>query len=284
MLSTSQTTQNRASRACARGLKTRVWGFCRKPPTRAGENTAQTAKPHRVAKAPPSKTASGMRYYGFRYYNPQTGRFANRDPIEERGGVNLYGMVKNNPVNYWDYLGLSLTFYTGGVAPKWANFGGISGATLSGWPEQVATASGDAVAIKGRLSPSISIDSLLGAYVVNGEIVMRPDIVEHEMGHFRRTVAAWNAQLGAINFWEAKYCPSSCAEVAARIANLKNIINKDKHLQGEYQGDYDERGFVDYKVQAEAAAERVKDNTYLYSKALGEYHKMGCFRIAPKGP
>lgn|GEM_PF-3865476 len=30
-----------------------------------------------------------------------------RHPIEERGGVNLYGMVNNNPISRWDYLGLS---------------------------------------------------------------------------------------------------------------------------------------------------------------------------------
>ena len=31
---------------------------------------------------------------------------ATRDPIEEAGGVNLYAFVNNDPVNYWDYLGL----------------------------------------------------------------------------------------------------------------------------------------------------------------------------------
>jgi len=30
-----------------------------------------------------------------------------RDPIEEEGGLNLYVMVGNDAVNYWDYLGLS---------------------------------------------------------------------------------------------------------------------------------------------------------------------------------
>jgi len=49
---------------------------------------------------------SGVRYYGFRYYNASTGRWPNRDPIEEAGGVNLYGFVKNNPVSFWDRLGL----------------------------------------------------------------------------------------------------------------------------------------------------------------------------------
>ena len=51
---------------------------------------------------------SGYYYYGFRYYNPSTGKWPNRDPIEERGGVNLYGMVGNNPVNLIDPLGLEV--------------------------------------------------------------------------------------------------------------------------------------------------------------------------------
>jgi RHS repeat-associated protein len=53
---------------------------------------------------------TGLLYYGFRYYNPSTGRWLSRDPIEETGGLNLYGMVANNPINYWDYLGLDLQF------------------------------------------------------------------------------------------------------------------------------------------------------------------------------
>lgn len=51
---------------------------------------------------------TGLNYYGFRYYNPSTGRWPSRDPIGERGGLNLYGMVNNNPVNHWDYLGLTI--------------------------------------------------------------------------------------------------------------------------------------------------------------------------------
>ena len=46
-------------------------------------------------------------YYGYRYYNPRLGRFLNRDPIGEEGGLNLYGFVGNNPVNIYDYLGLT---------------------------------------------------------------------------------------------------------------------------------------------------------------------------------
>ena len=49
---------------------------------------------------------TGMSYYGFRFYSPELGRWLNRDPIEERGGVNLYRFVGNAPVNRRDYLGL----------------------------------------------------------------------------------------------------------------------------------------------------------------------------------
>jgi integrase/recombinase XerD len=44
-------------------------------------------------------------YYGYRYYDPLTGRWPSRDPIGETGGVNLYGFVGNNGVNYVDGLG-----------------------------------------------------------------------------------------------------------------------------------------------------------------------------------
>ena len=48
---------------------------------------------------------TGLVYYNYRYYSPELGRWISRDPIEEEGGVNLYAMVGNNPVNYWDWNG-----------------------------------------------------------------------------------------------------------------------------------------------------------------------------------
>lgn len=43
---------------------------------------------------------------GRRYYNPNTGRWLSKDPIEEQGGANLYGFVGNDPVSRFDLLGL----------------------------------------------------------------------------------------------------------------------------------------------------------------------------------
>lgn len=40
------------------------------------------------------------------FYNPQSGRWLSRDPIEERGGMNLYQQVANNTINRNDSLGL----------------------------------------------------------------------------------------------------------------------------------------------------------------------------------
>jgi RHS repeat-associated protein len=48
----------------------------------------------------------GLVQYNYRPYNPFDGRFTTRDPIEERGGLNLYGLVGNSPANRIDRLGL----------------------------------------------------------------------------------------------------------------------------------------------------------------------------------
>jgi len=51
-------------------------------------------------------------YYGFRYYDAETGRWPSRDPIEERGGVNLYAIAANDTINYVDIDGRSYTAST----------------------------------------------------------------------------------------------------------------------------------------------------------------------------
>ncbi len=51
-------------------------------------------------------TETGLYYYGSRFYNPKTGWWINRDPIEEEGGVNLYEFVYSNPNDWFDDLGV----------------------------------------------------------------------------------------------------------------------------------------------------------------------------------
>jgi RHS repeat-associated protein len=47
----------------------------------------------------------GVAVYGYRYYDPVTGRWPSRDPIEEQGGMNLYGFVGNDSLNLLDIMG-----------------------------------------------------------------------------------------------------------------------------------------------------------------------------------
>jgi RHS repeat-associated protein len=46
-------------------------------------------------------------YYGYRYYNPSTGRWMSRDPLEEEGGPNLYASCGSDPIGWIDALGLA---------------------------------------------------------------------------------------------------------------------------------------------------------------------------------
>ena len=48
---------------------------------------------------------SGMYYYGGRFYDPNLQRWITRDPIGERGGLNLYGFCEGDPIGRWDGFG-----------------------------------------------------------------------------------------------------------------------------------------------------------------------------------
>ena len=47
-------------------------------------------------------SGSGLYDYGYRFYSPGMGRWINRDPIREAGGLNLYKFNHNSPTNYVD--------------------------------------------------------------------------------------------------------------------------------------------------------------------------------------
>ena len=49
---------------------------------------------------------TGWSYYGHRFYNAATGRWLNRDPIEEAGGLNSSCWLENDGLNRIDRLGL----------------------------------------------------------------------------------------------------------------------------------------------------------------------------------
>jgi len=54
-----------------------------------------------------ASTGTGLVDFGYRWYDPQTARCTQRDPLGAIGGLNLYGYVKNDPANRSDPHGLS---------------------------------------------------------------------------------------------------------------------------------------------------------------------------------
>jgi RHS repeat-associated protein len=49
---------------------------------------------------------TGLSDFGYRFYRADVGKWLNRDPIGERGGISLYNYVNDNPINTVDPLGL----------------------------------------------------------------------------------------------------------------------------------------------------------------------------------
>ena len=95
--------------------------------------------------------------YTYRYYHPKTGRWPSRDPIEERGGANLYGFVGNDGVNQMDILGLdasAATIGTGSFFGSMALAGSRGAATGSrGGPfGAVALAGASAILTSGAMA------------------------------------------------------------------------------------------------------------------------------------
>ncbi|QQN28537.1 RHS repeat-associated core domain-containing protein [Pseudomonas syringae group genomosp. 3] len=67
--------------------------------------SAVEAKYKTVRYSGKERDASGLYYYGFRYYAPWLQRWINPDPAGDVDGLNLYRMVRNNPLVYVDAKG-----------------------------------------------------------------------------------------------------------------------------------------------------------------------------------
>jgi hypothetical protein len=85
----------RAPSASNLTAKNRVWGFFENSNRTRPANRRKPSELRRKIRPTPTKTASGIPYW------------PSRDPIQERGGYNLYGFVGNDCVGRVDVLGFS---------------------------------------------------------------------------------------------------------------------------------------------------------------------------------
>ena len=83
-----------------------VWDFSAESFSCTKVIWSQVVEPHQENEVLTARTTLGARYYGYRYYSPDMGRWLNREPLGEAGALNIYSFVNNNSLRYIDLLGL----------------------------------------------------------------------------------------------------------------------------------------------------------------------------------
>ncbi|HZT22344.1 MAG TPA: RHS repeat-associated core domain-containing protein, partial [Verrucomicrobiae bacterium] len=96
---------------------------------------------------------AGLYYYLYRFYDPNLQRWLNRDPLQELGGLDLYGFVANNPINFYDPYGLAIgdwwdarTWFNSGFTESWSDSANSIGQALGSslaWGYDSATGNSD---------------------------------------------------------------------------------------------------------------------------------------------
>ncbi len=111
---------------------------------------------------------TGLSNFGYRDYNPQTGRFTTQDPI--RDGTNWYSYAYQNPVNYGDRLGLKNAFM---LSKYRMNNGEWAGVNLTGDTDIIGL-SGCAATLVSNLLTTVVTDTNPGkvndTYVHDGKV------------------------------------------------------------------------------------------------------------------
>jgi len=154
-------------------------------------------------------------YYGYRYLNPNAGRWLSRDPIEERGGESLTAFVSNDSINRLDGLGLSETTWRMGATGYFDRPGAEDGVTHAVLFEGSGTVSACA-ATAGYFSVSTAGNLKLNVYYPNLEVK------EHELEHERRWKAVWNDfKIHALGFESFCFCNPSKAKCFADLVETK---------------------------------------------------------------
>jgi RHS repeat-associated protein len=179
---------------------------------------------------------TGLVYYGYRFYDPNNGRWINRDPIEESGGLNLYEMTRNNPINCIDILG-NATLVAG------AGAGAAAGSVVPG----VGTAIGAIVGLTGAIVLTAeAVDSLSESEEnekKRAEAKAKEAAMEERCRRLRQ-ITDNNKVPGTLQDWEkALKPPVPCFKLNAALAALMRELQPR-----EYHFGFDCDKYGDQKV------------------------------------
>jgi RHS repeat-associated protein len=98
---------------------------------------------------------SNLNLAPFRGYDSALGRWLSRDPIEEQGGINLYGYVGNNPIHRIDPLGLAFGDYWD-IGATMSYYDQVANTSLNPW---AAAAASIANALLGGVGPAAAAEA-----------------------------------------------------------------------------------------------------------------------------
>jgi RHS repeat-associated protein len=188
---------------------------------------------------------TGLLYYGYRYYQPTTGRWLSRDPIGERGGANLYGFVGNFPTNRIDLLGLKVTEYTTDTGSlELHNMGAGSGkgadergACLSDWGFSSKSVGKNRLEITGTLKIRLVFYPVGNEKPSDYHFKDGKDLTQHEQYHAEINKKWYNEMAREVNTFEGEYkCPNPCAGLAKAyaIAAYAHYLAISKNDNGEF--------------------------------------------------
>lgn len=194
------------SAPCASDLtaQNRVWGFFAESNRQRSTNRRNPQQPRRENRPALTKTASGILLW------------PSRDPVEEKGGVNLYGFVGNDGVNCVEFLGLKLIKYVGPAKPITASGGG--GACTGTWDAIVQWKSGfnfnNSTAVNGATGTN---DGTL-TVTITVDLTDEREPLVHERRHEETHKKYWNMLADEINWLERSWC-TPCNTLAVAYGN-----------------------------------------------------------------
>jgi len=242
---------------------------------------------------------SGYYNYAYRYYSPELGRFINRDPIEERGGINLYAFVGNSPVNRYDRFGLLIQRYEMDPAqlpvtavppsdlPESHDHGTVtSGATRARWNFNVgADINADVVVLKvdGNLSLELSYNQrerrsgnpgFLGHDNPNAYPLGELSTIGHERYHALIYKRNFNAMADALNPWDEKKVRKCCA--GGYIKWIRGMAAEFEGQAALENGQFDAEEYGGGAASLRRGEALMQEGERLRAEALSELEKMHC--------
>lgn len=118
---------------------------------------------------------NGLYYMRARYYDPETGRFINKDPIGYEGGLNLYGYTENNLVNSVDPWGLFVAVVLESGTKQGTPFGATIKVTSQ--KGQTVTVGGSSWSNPSNPNPGIASGWYNASYSPTGHNQSKPAII-----------------------------------------------------------------------------------------------------------